>query len=65
MLKNDPVWSTEGKEPEDCYRTEPGGMSDGEILEAKRDKANTNQKSSGGLEANVYEVLKLLTAFPF
>ncbi|KAK8465186.1 hypothetical protein PHAVU_009G014700 [Phaseolus vulgaris] len=50
MLKNDPVWSTEGKEPEDCYRTEPGGMSDGEILEAKRDKANTNQscsKSSG------------------
>lgn len=46
MIKNDSVWSTEAKDSEDCYRTEPGGMSDREILEVKRDEAYTSQSCS-------------------
>jgi len=56
-MKNDSVWSTQGKELEDCYRGEPGGMSDREIPEVKRDEAYTNQscsKSFGGLLVEFY-----------
>ncbi|QCE16667.1 protein DECREASED SIZE EXCLUSION LIMIT 1 [Vigna unguiculata] len=52
VMKNDSVWSTQGKELEDCYRGEPGGMSDREIPEVKRDEAYTNQSCSKSFGEN-------------
>lgn len=57
VMKNDSVGSTEGKELEDCNRREPGGMSDSEILEVKRDEAYTNKSCStsfGGFLVEFY-----------
>ncbi|KOM51637.1 hypothetical protein LR48_Vigan09g029600 [Vigna angularis] len=54
VMKNDSVGSTEGKELEDCNRRDPGGMSDREILEVKRDEAYTNQSCSKSFGENTY-----------
>ncbi|XP_022636744.1 protein DECREASED SIZE EXCLUSION LIMIT 1 isoform X2 [Vigna radiata var. radiata] len=54
VMKNDSVGSTEGKELEDCNRREPGGMSDSEILEVKRDEAYTNKSCSTSFGENTY-----------
>ncbi|XP_027355663.1 protein DECREASED SIZE EXCLUSION LIMIT 1 [Abrus precatorius] len=53
-VKNHSFWSKEGKASKDCYRAEPGGMSDREILEVQKKDAYSDHSCSESFGENMY-----------